>query len=190
MSRPTTSPVRSLTVALGLAAAAALALAPSSASAQTALTGPASYPGPYAQSAPILVDWDVNQPIPSGYHVQKRIRLPFVIAGAALLGASYLPTFIGGIAGAAQGSRMAAAGVVPVFGPFIWAGQLHGSSQWADTFLIADGIAQIAGAAAIITGIALPRHVLVRDDMAKVHIVPTPLSFGRSGGGIGLTGTF
>src|SRR6185437_10250215 len=189
MSTFAKSPVRSLAAALGLAAAAALTLAPSRASAQTALTGPAPYPGPYAQSAPILTDWDISQPIPTGYHAKSRIRLPWVIAGSALLGAAYVPTFIGGVAGAAGGTRAAAAGVVPVLGPFVWMSQLHGSGQWADTFLVVDGLAQVAGAAAIIVGIAAPRHVLVRDDMAKVHIMPTPISFGRSGGGIGLTGT-
>jgi hypothetical protein len=55
---------------------------------------------------------------------------------------------------------------------------------------MADGLGQAVGAAMLITGLAAPRRVLVRDDVAKVHVMPTPLTFGKGSAGVGLTGTF
>jgi hypothetical protein len=183
-------PIRALAAALGLAASAAVSLAPAPASAESPLTPPAPYPGPYTTAPPVITDWDASQPVPGDYTERKQIRMPLVVAGSVVFGLAYLPPAIGGVIGAAGGHPGGGLGLIPIVGPFALTSQYHGSAAVLDVFLVADGIAQIAGAAAIVTGLAMPRRVLVKNDTAKVHLAPTPLTFGKNSAGVGLVGTF
>ncbi len=184
--------LRSLSAAaasLALAAAAAISLAPALAAAQTPLSTSAPYPGPYGVAPPVITDWDAGRPVPPDYHEQQRIRLPLVVAGSVIFGAFYLPPALGAVIGAAGGHGSGGVGAIPIVGPFALMPTLHGSAAALDFFLVADGLAQAAGAAMLITGLAAPRRVLVRD-VAGIHVVPTPMTFGKSSAGLGLTGTF
>jgi hypothetical protein len=77
---------------------------------------------------------------------------------------------------------------VPVVGPFITIAQ--SSSATADFFLVLDGAAQTAGAVLLIWGLTSPQTLLMRDGYARPRILPQPMLLGKSGGGLGLSGSF
>jgi hypothetical protein len=88
-------------------------------------------------------------------------------------------------------SNPATALYIPAVGPFIQMGHDNGSAT-ANVFLAIDGIAQSAGVAMFIYGIASPRTILIRNDLGeqKLKLRPTPMLFGRDGSGFGLVGSF
>jgi hypothetical protein len=156
-------------------------------------TQPTYVPQSVAMSGPREIrDFDEDtQRVPAGYHPETRVRKGLIIAGACTFGAMYLLTALVAAAGddvssANGGNNPVAALWVPVAGPFIQMSQT--SSSTANFFLAIDGLAQAGGAAMLIGGIASPKTVLVRDDLAKVWIAPTRV--GRDGYGLGMTGTF
>jgi hypothetical protein len=80
-------------------------------------------------------------------------------------------------------------GAIPVAGPFALIPQCGG---FASCYLgtVVDGLAQVAGLAMLIAGIAAPRTVLVRNDIGKLNIHPTPMVLGKNAAGFGLAATF
>ncbi len=165
-------------------------------------TQPSYVPQSVAMSGPAVMDWDPDsgrQP-PAGYHPDTRIRKGLVIAGAVTFGSMYLLTAITAAAindsntsryssdyyGTSTSSAPPAGLLyIPVVGPFAYLP--HAGSQSASVMLVIDGVAQAAGMAMLIGGLAVPKHVLVRNDLAKIELMPL-VSPGQSG--MGLVGTF
>ncbi len=144
-------------------------------------------PQSVAMSGPrVILDYDDETPVPSGYHTETRVRKGLVVGGAVTFGVMYLLTAFGASVAHDVGGG-ADALYVPVLGPFI---QMGNSDSSSGRFLLAvDGAAQAAGAAMLIYGIAAPKTVLVRNDLGlTTHIVP--MRMGNGGTGLGLVGTF
>jgi hypothetical protein len=148
-------------------------------------TAPPGY-GPPAPG-PRVLDWEEGQPLQPGYHAETRIRKGLVAGGAATFGTTYLFTALAGaiIADAKQSGFEPL--FVPVVGPFITIGTGHVTSSGA-FFLILDGLAQSAGVAMFVAGLALPKTVQVRNDAVSVRAMP--MTFGQSSAGAGLIGRF
>jgi len=192
-----------ISTGFGLAAAAALTLVPGSASAQSgppppppgfesqAAPPPAGYyvPQSVAQSGPRRInDWEPGEPIPPGYHPVTRIRTGLVVGGAVTFGVMYLLTVVVAATIHDAGGRSSAGLYVPVAGPFV---QMANTSYASlDVLLAIDGLAQAAGVAMLIAGIAAPKSVLIRNDLGKFEMKPTPMVFGNNGAGFGFKGTF
>lgn len=136
----------------------------------------------------VITDWQDGDPIPAGYQPAKRMRTGLIVAGAVTFGAVYLSTALGGAIASDTGSDHAASLLVPVAGPFIMLGNVR--SATGAFALVLDGLAQTAGVAMLVAGIAMPKTVLVRRDLGKIEIAPTPMSFGNHGGGFGFVGRF
>jgi hypothetical protein len=217
---------KTLTIgAIGLAAAA-ITLASTEARAQSAAPAPPPPPPGYDPSAapppptgyyvPASVaasgprrinDWEEGEPIPPGYHPVQRIRKGLVIGGAVTFGTVYLLTALSGAAVSDIGhatctsstSVSCSAGhsgkllLIPVAGPFA---VLSTGSTFGDFFMVLDGLVQAGGIAMFIAGLAAPKTVLVRNDLAlvekpkKLEITPMPMTFGQNSGGFGFVGKF
>jgi hypothetical protein len=193
-----------ISTGFGLAAAAAITLAPSYASAQSgpppppppgfesqAAPPPAGYyvPNSVAQSGPRrITDWEEGEPIPPGYHSVSRIRKGLVIGGAVTFGVVYLINVLAAAVSHDVGNGSGAALYIPIAGPFVLIPQ---SNSAVGSFgLVLDGLVQAGGAAMLIAGIAAPKTVLIRNDLAKIEFKPTPMTFGKNGAGFGFTGSF
>jgi hypothetical protein len=156
-------------------------------------TQPTYIPQSVAMSGPREIrDWEEGDAVPLGYHAESRVRRGLIVGGAVTFGVLYLLSVLVASAGAddarASGrSNQEGALWVPVAGPFFQMGST--SSTTGSTFLFIDGIGQLAGAAMLIGGIAAPRSVLVRNDLASTP-TSTPMRVGKDGMGMGLTGTF
>lgn len=139
-------------------------------------------------NGPETLPYQDGYPIPDGYRPGTRRRTGLIIAGAATFGAVYALNVLGASAGGDNGALF-----VPVVGPFIELGHLNASplTPLAGIFLVLDGLAQTAGVAMLIGGIASTKPVLVRQDVAKTTVRITPLTMGYAGTapGIGLVGT-
>lgn len=161
-------------------------------------TQPTYVPQSVAMSGPREINnWNEGDPIPPGYRPVERTRKGLIIGGAITFGALWM---ISAMVAAANGDankgreNPAAALYVPAVGPFIQMGSADTSS--ARLFLGIDGVAQCAGLAMFIVGLASPRTVLVRNDLAanekkeppKPEVKVLPLFGGVSG--IGAVGTF
>ena len=113
-----------------------------------------------------------------------------IVGAAAWFSAFFFATAIVGVALPTlnAGTRSAKLLLIPVAGPFALVDHKQGTDT--NAVLVLDGLAQLACAIALVDGIAQPKTALVRDTAPKVKVTPHPMAFGRSGGGIGLTGTF
>lgn len=202
--------------AMGLAAAAMLTLGPGDARAQSAPPAPpppgfepqiAPQPMPpqgyyvpqsVANSGPRrITDWEEGEPIPPGYHPVTRIRKGLVIGGAVTFGVIYLTNVLVAVihSDACKSLDCTSTSLKPLYapivGPFIQMGST--SSATGNFFLVLDGLLQAGGVAMLIAGIAAPKTVLVRNDLAltkKLEIRPTPMTFGPSSAGFGFVGKF
>jgi hypothetical protein len=140
-----------------------------------------------------ITDWREGEPIPLGYHPVQRMRSKAVIGGAVLLGSLYLTSLLAATiatdnANQNNQSNGSAGLYVPVFGPFIAMTQ---TSTATGTFvLVVDGLGQATGAVLLIWGLASPQALLVRNDYARARVLPRPMVFGTTGGGVGWAGTF
>ena len=156
-------------------------------------TQPTYIPQSVAMSGPREIrDWEEGDAVPLGYHAESRVRRGLIVGGAVTFGVLYLLSVLVASAGAddarASGrSNEEGALWAPVAGPFIQMGST--SSTTGSTFLFIDGIGQLAGAAMLVGGLAAPRTVLVRNDLASITTI-TPMRVGKDGMGMGLTGTF
>jgi hypothetical protein len=112
-----------------------------------------------------------------------------VIAGAVTLGVLYLYSVViaedqnNNLNGENDHSWL----FVPVLGPFVQMAKPDDQSL-PDSILFLDGLGQAGGLAMLIAGMAFPRDVLVRNDLATVSLVP--MTFGKGGSGLGLVGRF
>jgi hypothetical protein len=153
-------------------------------------TQPTYVPQSVALSGPrIIRDWEEGQPIPYGYHHEMRIRKGRVIAGSVVFGVMYLISAYSAAIGedvADGGQNKAGWLFLPVLGPFLEWSQ---TDSWTLRYMLAlDGVAQGVGLALLITGLLNPQHVLVRNDLASMTVVP--MKIGMDGSGMGLVGRF
>ena len=164
-------------------------------------TQPSYVPQSVAMSGPREINnWNEGEPIPPGYRPVERTRKGLIIGGVITFGSLWM---LSAMVAAANGDankgkeNPAAALYVPAVGPFIQMGSADSST--ARLFLGIDGVAQCAGLAMFIVGLASPRTVLVRNDLAqndkaekkeepKPEVKVLPLFGGVSGAGV--VGTF
>ena len=183
-----------------LAASASILViaAPGAARAQEQVTvvAPVEPPAPWAPTyvkgtgPRVIKDWSPDQPTPPGYHPSERIRLWAVITGASLTATAYGVAVLGGLV--TEASTDGCHGVdpsngcyrtedelfIPVLGPLI-ALTRSGNAPGMYTFDAIDGVVQVGGVVMLALGIAMPKTILVRDDVASVHgvqlsLVPNP----------------
>jgi hypothetical protein len=150
-------------------------------------TQPSYVPQSVALSGPETIDdWDENRPVPAGYHPETRKRKGLIISGSILLGASYLITAFGAsVAQDVNGNNSAGALYVPVLGPFIQAGNTGTST--GRFFLVVDGGCQLAGAVMLISGLAVDKIILVRNDFGATLL---PIHTRDGGSGLALFARF
>jgi len=157
---------------------------------------PAYYgqPDPAGRLGPRTLDYEEGDPIPTGYHKRTKIRTGLVVGGSVMFGVTYLTTiFVAGIGQLIndippEGTKDFGPLLIPFVGPFIGIGTTKPST--GGTFgLSMLGVLQTGGLAMFICGLALPRTVLVRDDIGKPSLTVTP-TFGVNSGGLSLTGAF
>ena len=152
-------------------------------------------PQSVALSGPrVLKDWHEGDPIPPGYHPSERMRGGLIGGGIGLFAPSYIISIL--IAGANADNGSANALWIPVVGPFIQMAQVGGAncdascSSTADIGLVLDGLVQAAGVAMFIFGVAVPKTVLVRNDLGFVkNVTATPI-VSQNFGGVGISGQF
>jgi len=141
---------------------------------------------PPVLAAPKTLKWNEGEMIPPGYRVATMSRTGLVIGGSVTFGTAWVPSAILGSFGPYQLA-------IPVVGPFLLAsaGPAHGGGEIFIGLLVLDGIQQAAGIAMFIAGLTAPKTVLLRADIkaAKRWWLPTPMSFGKGSGGLGIMGT-
>jgi hypothetical protein len=130
--------------------------------------------------------------IPKGYVLKDHYRAGLWLTGALLVG---LPYGLGAMAVLDEGVKADEAALfVPVFGPWIMISQQDDcgdnclDSAGLNVLLVFDGLMQVTGAALIGAGLAFPVKMLVRDDLASLHVVPSRIGVG--GYGLSAVGTF
>ena len=132
----------------------------------------------YVQQQPVMAGpreittWEEGDPIPPGYHPDTRVRKGLIIGGAVTFGVFYLiSALVGAVAldcnSVTSSNACGGLGVllIPAAGPFIALGTAKPDGGGA-AILVIDGVAQAGGLAMLILGIAIPRTVLVRNDLA------------------------
>jgi|KBSMisStaDraftv2_1062788.scaffolds.fasta_scaffold80894_1 hypothetical protein len=155
-------------------------------------TQPAYVPQSVALSGPRFIkDWEEGQPIPYGYHEETRVRKGVVISGAVVFGVLYLYNAffasIGEDASSATGNENKLGWLyLPVLGPFLEMSET--SSSTAHFLLVLDGVAQGVGVTMVISALMYPKHLLVRNDLATMTVVP--MKIGMDGEGLGIVGRF
>jgi hypothetical protein len=143
---------------------------------------------------PKVIDYEEGDTIPPGYRTGTRIRKGLVIGGSVMLGVGYLITIMAAGIGQAvnnfgdPGTKDFGPLLIPVVGPFIGMSTTHPSSGgiFGLAFL---GVVQTAGLGMLIGGIAAPKTVLLRNEVAGVKFTIAP-QFGASGAGLGAVGSF
>ena len=151
---------------------------------------PGYYPPP--PERPKTLHYQEGQPIPPGYYLDEGPIKGLVISGSIVLGVFYgLALMVASADGFPNESHWLA---VPVAGPFITMAAREDrcdedayaldcvSDAMVRTYLIMDGIGQVAGATLLTVGLASTRRRLVRQDIADLTVAPA-----RVGSGYGLS---
>jgi len=150
-------------------------------------------PGGAAAQGPRILDYEEGDNIPAGYRTTTRVRKGLVIGGSVTLGVGYLFTIM--VAGIGQLASDISSStkdfgplLIPVVGPFIGIATTHASTGGAFGlgFL---GVVQTAGLGMLIGGIAAPKTVLIRNDVAgvKFNVIP---QLSPTSAGMGMVGSF
>ena len=152
-----------------------------------------------AQTAPTprRMAYRPDQPVPAGYHIERRTRYGLAISGVALFGTAYVPTAAAAYFDAHDGTPLY---VVPVLGPLFAIPKKTGQpcdggdqnicvdfDELVTAFFIADAVIQATGLVMAWRGFA-GREVLMRDEAPKATLLPGPI--GGTGYGAWLTGRF
>jgi hypothetical protein len=143
-------------------------------------------PAPPPPYGPKKMKYNEGDPVPPGYRVEERARTGLVVGGACLFGITYLLTALVGSVASDLGDKDSKWLLLPVAGPFVYSTTYScDSCATGKTFLYIDGLAQGGGVLMFVLGLA-GQKMLIRNDVAKVQIVPT---MGKTNG-LSLVGTF
>jgi hypothetical protein len=133
-----------------------------------------------------------TSPEPGAERPAIMVNKPLLIAGAAVLAASYIPSATVGIVGRDDDRAM----IAPIVGPWIALGQKDCNEEPCNnegldkTLMVVSGVAQGAGAIAMAMSLFIPPGRNEIPGIAKAGPVTfTPLSY-RSGAGVGALGVF
>lgn len=139
---------------------------------------PPAYYAPPPQQFPVKLPYTEGQPIPQGYRVSTHARRGLVIGGAVTFGVLYVLSIIAADAANSDGHKddNLKSLYVPALGPFIAGANASGSKS----IFYLDGFGQVAGLAMFIGGFAFPQTELVRNDVARVRVLPM-IGQGKSG---------
>ena len=163
---------------------------------------PAAAAPPTPSYSNVKNEWHEGDPVPPGYHGEKQVYVPLVMAGAIQLGTSWLT--LGVPPGAillAAGSESSCSGctaagatlLVPAVGPFLTMIVLgaYGEAQPVGYVLLTvDGLIQGAGLGMLIAGLVMQEDVLVRAPGGPDVVIKPMASVGAQGGVAGLSGSF
>ncbi len=165
-------------------------------------------PQSVAMSGPrVIRDWHEGDPIPPGYHPATRTRSGLLAGGISMFSVPYLISVLVAAGNADTGNANAL--YIPVIGPFIQMGNVKTGSKTcdsfgycyysgtdpagvavADVFLVLDGVLQGLGVAMAVYALAVPKTVLVRNDLGALKNVTVTPMVGRTMTGLGVTGQF
>ena len=134
------------------------------------------------------------------YHMESRPSPWLMVPGSVVLGLAYAGAVTSAIASRCPNNRWMA---LPLAGPFVTGAKYDTNYQGAcsdpeainQAVARLDGVVQGIGALLIVGSLLLPTHTVVRDvttlrGTATVSWQLTPLSLGKTGGGLGVLGTF
>lgn len=144
-----------------------------------------------AGGMPKYIPYTEGDPIPDGYERDTRVRTGLVVGGAVTLGVLWgLSAVFGGILTdvGSLGSDAYVPLFIPAVGPFI-AVETMDADAAGGALLIIDGVAQTAGLAMFIAGLAAPEDILRRTVAKDVSLELTPLVVPNHYG-VGLSGSF
>jgi hypothetical protein len=116
--------------------------------------------------------WQDGDPVPPGYHPERRLRLGLLIAGAGVFVMAYGLSVVSAL-GSGNGAN-----AIPVVGPLL--------RFEREPALALSSAAQVVGVGLLIGGV-VGRWVLVRDEQRSVEVQPLILP---DGAGVGLAGRF
>jgi hypothetical protein len=162
-------------------------------------------PGYYYQQPPANLPYHPGEPIPPGYRHEKRPRTGLIIAGAVVTGVPYILGL--SIASASKYSNAGGYLAIPAIGPWItlavrddhscidyssYSGTVYANGSCAEdvvvkTFLVMDALIQTTGAILFVIGVSSDRDVVIRQDLAKLHLAPLHFNHGY---GLGVSGGF
>jgi hypothetical protein len=143
------------------------------------------------------MEYDEGKPVPTGYQLRSEIRTGIVIAGGVVFWGTYIPAVAIAWVGVrrecelqqkpgyCEGGRGYYPLNIPFAGPFIAIHTLDADAA-EGVGLVALGTLQTVGVGLVITGLAAPKKVLVRD--AGVRDVTVAPRIGKDSLGIGVTG--
>jgi hypothetical protein len=116
--------------------------------------------------------------VPNGYHVVTNQRTGLLIAGSVTFGVFYGLSFMGAINGKSDNSKWL---YVPVVGPLAYLANYKDNTYGLATIgLVFDAAAQAAGITMMLLG-TTEKTELVRNDIARVRVVPMINGLGFAG---------
>lgn len=139
-------------------------------------------PATLGYTAPRRVKYGGGE-IPAYAHIETEPRKGLIIAGAAVLGASYVASVFAAMLYCGPGSECINGGLyIPIIGPFIVAAQAPSSG--GATLAAFDGLVQCAGLGLLIAGFVAPEKFVVwQDSDARASLTVVP----GGGGLVGMT---
>ncbi|WP_437819052.1 hypothetical protein [Sorangium sp. So ce1078] len=135
------------------------------------------------------MNYEEGQAVPEGYRVEERARRGLVIGGAVTFGVTYILSAMVGLVAESADRAVGGTGesyiplYIPLAGPFITIGTADAKGGGVFVLMV-DGLAQVAGAAMFIGGLAAPQQKLVRNDVSlsvKPIVTGDTLGLGVSG---------
>ncbi len=129
-------------------------------------------PGPrqaVAEPQPVVLEYGEGAPLRTGYHLEQRPRLPLLVGGISLSGASYMSTvFTVAAISLVEANTDAVPGLIPLVGPLYVAGKSDflKDARLRDValgFLAGGSIGQALGLVLIVTAVTCTRTVQVLD---------------------------
>lgn len=127
-----------------------------------------------------------GDPVPTGYHVESRVRRGPIIAGTIMAGTTYFVNLLVADVEERDGDDRSTWLYVPGVGTWAYVDDACDDERDGCSFVIMHSLTHSIGLAMIIYGIAAPKQLLVRDT-AALRITPY---LARSTSGIAATGSF
>lgn len=132
----------------------------------------------------------VGTAIPTGYHLESRIRSRSLVAGCSVFALAWAPMLVLGSGGYPEIA-------IPLIGPFAGAARstssaslfVVGSGSLFTAIFIADGILQTGSAAMILWSLTHKQEWVIRNKAFVSRFTVAPIPIG-SGYGVGTVGTF